>query len=130
VSLFPDTCSTHGIGSIRSIRDFDEYITAPYSGFEGADDYYFRASSGKVVSRITIPTLVLHALDDPFIRITAETRETLLRNMSIQYVESPYGGHCGLLATVFWRDGYLRVQRPPLGRVNPDSLPDGRRGSY
>jgi predicted alpha/beta-fold hydrolase len=96
-SLFPDTYSTQGINSIRSIRDFDEY-TAPYSGFEGADDYYFRASSGKVVSRIAIPTLVLHALDDPFIRITAETRETLLWNSSIEYVESPCGGHCGFLA--------------------------------
>lgn len=98
-SLFPDTYSTQGIGSIRSIRDFDERITAPYSGFEGADDYYFRASSGKVVSRITIPTLLMHALDDPFIRLTAETRQTLLRNSSIEYVESPYGGHCGFLAT-------------------------------
>lgn len=98
-SLFPDIYSTNGIGSIRSIRDFDERIMAPYSGFEGADDYYFRSSSGKVISRISIPTLVLHALDDPFIRITAETRDTLLRNSSIEYVESPWGGHCGFLAT-------------------------------
>jgi len=98
-SLFPDTYSTQGINSIRSIRDFDEYTT-PYSGFEGADDYYFRASSGKVVSRIGIPTLVLHALDDPFIRMTAETRETLLLNSSIEYVESPCGGHCGFLAAL------------------------------
>ena len=98
-SLFPDSYSTNGIGSIRSIRDFDERITAPYSGFQGADDYYSRASSGKVISRISIPTLVLHALDDPFIRITAETRDTLLRNSSIEYVESPWGGHCGFLAT-------------------------------
>ena len=99
VGLFPDTYSTQGIGSIRSIRDFDERIPSPYSGFEGADDYYFRASSGNVVSRIEIPTLVLYALDDPFIRITAETRETLLRNSSIECVESPCGGHCGFLAT-------------------------------
>jgi predicted alpha/beta-fold hydrolase len=100
-SLFPDAYSTQGIGSIRSIRDFDERITAPYGGFEGADDYYFRASSGKVVDRIAIPTLVLHALDDPFIRLTAETRETLGRNSSIEYVESQCGGHCGFLTTPF-----------------------------
>lgn len=41
----------------------------------------------------------MYALDDPFIRITAETRETLLLNSSIEYVESPWGGHCGFLAT-------------------------------
>jgi predicted alpha/beta-fold hydrolase len=97
-SLFPDTYSTQGVGSVRSMREFDDRITAPYSGFAGADDYYLRASSGKVLSRIAIPTLVLHALDDPFIRITAETRETLRRNSSIEYVESPCGGHCGFLA--------------------------------
>ena len=98
VNLFPKISSTRGIGLIRSIRDFDERITAPYSGFGGADDYYFRASSSKVAARIEIPTLVLHALDDPFIRVTPETRETLLGNSSIEYVESPSGGHCGFLA--------------------------------
>jgi predicted alpha/beta-fold hydrolase len=103
--LFPETYSTQGIGSIHSMRDFDDRITALYSGFNGADEYYLRASSGRVASHIAIPTLVLYALDDPFIRITAETRESLRGNSSIEYVESPWGGHCGFLAAPSTKPG-------------------------
>src|SRR5438045_7531395 len=61
----------------RSIREFDDIITAPYSGFNGADDYYYRAAAARVVDKIAVPALVIHAQDDPFIRIVPETRETL-----------------------------------------------------
>ena len=52
---------------VRSIRDFDEYITAKYMGFAGAEDYYSKATSANVIEKIAVPTLVLHSLDDPFI---------------------------------------------------------------
>jgi len=98
VELFPESYTSERLGPIRSIREFDDRITAHYSGFAGADDYYYRAAAARVVSRIAVPTLVLHALDDPFIRITSETREALTANPSVAYLESQHGGHCAFLA--------------------------------
>jgi uncharacterized protein len=81
----------------KSIRDFDDKITAPNAGFRDAEDYYEKASSAKVVDCIALPTLVIHAADDPFIRVLPETRAKLLRNPHIVYVETEHGGHCGFL---------------------------------
>ena len=44
---------------MRSIREFDQKIVAPYCGFRDADDYYYRAASARVIDRIAVPTLVL-----------------------------------------------------------------------
>jgi hypothetical protein len=96
--LFPAIYSTDDVGPMRSVREFDDKITARYSGFAGADDYYFRAAAARVVSRIVIPTLVIHALDDPFIRMMAETREALMLNPAVHLVETDHGGHCAFLA--------------------------------
>ena len=76
----------------------DEYIVAPNCGFAGADDYYRRAASARVIDRIAVPTLILHSLDDPFIRLLPETRAQILANPQITLMESRYGGHCGFLA--------------------------------
>ena len=53
-------------------------ITARYSGFTGADDYYDRASSSRVAAQIAVPALILHALDDPFVSMLPATRAALL----------------------------------------------------
>ena len=86
------------IGPVRSIREFDDKIVARYWDFENADDYYHRAASARVVERIAVPTLILRALDDPFIRLLAETRAKLRANPSVTLVESSHGGHCGFLS--------------------------------
>jgi predicted alpha/beta-fold hydrolase len=98
VELYPQRYSLSEIGPVRTIREFDQQITARYSGFRDADDYYYRASSARVVSKIAIPTLVLHALDDPFIRMMPETRQTLLNHPKIELIETAQGGHCAFLA--------------------------------
>ena len=67
--LLPGKFSLANCKLVRSIRTYDEYIVAPNCGFLGADDYYDRAASARVIDRIAVPTLILHALDDPFIRI-------------------------------------------------------------
>jgi predicted alpha/beta-fold hydrolase len=97
VALFPAIYSIDGTASIRTIREFDHRITARYSGFNGADDYYYRAASARVVSRIAIPTLVIHAIDDPFIRMTPASREALAANSAVALVETQHGGHCAFL---------------------------------
>jgi uncharacterized protein len=96
-ALFPAIYRTAGIDPIRSIREFDDKIVAPYCGFLDADDYYHRAAAAKILDRIAVPTLVLCAQDDPFIRITPTTRARLLSNPHIVFVETRHGGHCAFL---------------------------------
>ncbi len=96
--LFPSIYQIDGIGPIRSIREFDQKIVARYCDFRDADDYYYRAASARVIDRIAVPTLILSAEDDPFIRLLPETRARILANPHIHFFESRYGGHCAFLA--------------------------------
>jgi uncharacterized protein len=104
-ALYPGQFELHHLRGVRSIRDFDNQITARYCGFLDAQDYYTRAAATRVIERISVPTLVLHANDDPFIRVLPETREKLLRNPDITYVETRHGGHCAFLAEANGYDG-------------------------
>jgi uncharacterized protein len=97
-ALFPDIYATDGVGSIRSLRQFDDRIVARYCGFRDADDYYFRAASARVVDRIEVPALIIRALDDPFVRMLPETRAALLANPNILLIETQHGGHCAYLS--------------------------------
>ena len=69
---FPEIYKEGYAWLIHSLRQFDNQIVARYCGFRDADDYYFRAASARVLDRIAVPTLILHALDDPFVRMTPD----------------------------------------------------------
>jgi uncharacterized protein len=97
--LFPRAFDPQRAAGIRSIREYDERITALYSGFQSADDYYHRAAAARVLDRIATPTLILHACDDPFIRLTPSTRAKIAANPCITLLETAHGGHCAFLAT-------------------------------
>ena len=96
--FFPRAFDPQRATGIRSIRDFDDRITALYSGFQSADDYYERASAARVLDRIATPTLILHACDDPFIRLLPRTRALIAANPCITLLEPEHGGHCAFLA--------------------------------
>jgi predicted alpha/beta-fold hydrolase len=98
-ALFPASYNVAAAGRVRSLRQFDDRIVARYCGFRDADDYYYRAASARVVDRIALPTLILRALDDPFIRLTPETRAALLANSNIALIETQHGGHCAYLSS-------------------------------
>jgi len=98
VELFPGLYSADGLNKIRTMRQFDEQVVARYGGFKGADDYYRSVASSNWVQDISVPTLILHALDDPFIRMTPETRSKLLVNSRVRLVETRHGGHCAFLS--------------------------------
>ena len=97
-AMFPGVYQTRGLGPVRSLRQFDDKIVARYCGFCSADDYYYRAASARVVHRIAVPTLILRALDDPFIRLTPQTRASIVSNPHITLIETPHGGHCAFLS--------------------------------
>jgi predicted alpha/beta-fold hydrolase len=71
---------------------------APHCGFRDADDYYYRAASARVVDKIAVPTLIIRAVDDPFVRMLPETREALIANPNVLLVETKHGGHCAYLS--------------------------------
>lgn len=103
--LFPGRFDVALLEKANSIRTFDEYITAKYMGFEGAEDYYSKASASRVLDRIAIPTLVLHADDDPFIKLSAPTIAKLKANPHIDFVYTQHGGHCAFLEEPNGYDG-------------------------
>src|SRR3984893_3004727 len=104
--LFPQAYDRNRATGIRSLREFDDRITALYSGFTSADDYYDRAGAARVLDRIAVPTLILHALDDRSVGLWAESREKIIANPHITLVESEHGGHCAFLAQPDEAGGY------------------------
>src|SRR5579862_791376 len=104
-ALFPKIYGTAALEKIRSMRLFDEHIVARYGGFTGADDYYYGVASSKYAGQFRTPMLILHSLDDPFIRMLPATRDALVENPSVTYVETERGGHCAFLAPAKNDDG-------------------------
>ncbi len=96
--LWPGQYDAGLLKNVHSVREFDEHITARYMGFEGADDYYDKASSSHVLNQIAIPTLVIHSLDDPFVVMSPETQRKLRENPNITFLLTEHGGHCAFIA--------------------------------
>ncbi len=115
--LFPRQFSLANCKRVHSIRTYDEYIVAPNCGFDGADDYYHRVAAARVIDRIAVPTLILHALDDPFIRFLPDTREKIQANPNISFIETERGGHCGFLAPATQHDDGYWAESTLLGFI-------------
>ncbi len=100
--------------SSRNFWEFDDRVTAPLHGFEDVHDYYSRSSSRQYLGNIKIPTLMLHAEDDPF--TTPEvlpSRDEL--SPSIVLEVSARGGHVGFIhGSLPWRPRYWLEERIPL----------------
>jgi uncharacterized protein len=115
-ALFPEQYAARvGNGALRaigSVREFDEMITAPCSGFAGAEDYYARASAINVLGAIARPTLILTAKDDPFVPYATFERREVRDNPNIRLVATRHGGHCSFIAREggderFWCEGRI-----------------------
>jgi predicted alpha/beta-fold hydrolase len=78
-----------------TLRTFDELYTAPRGGFAGALDYYRRSSSLPLLARITVPTFIVTARDDPF--VAAESLESFKAPGHITVRLVARGGHLGFL---------------------------------
>jgi predicted alpha/beta-fold hydrolase len=98
IKLFPQFFAVDGMDGIRSVRDFDELITAPFCGFAGADDYYARSSASRVLSEIRRPTLIITAQDDPFVPFASFTQPAIRENPYIRLLASARGGHCAFIS--------------------------------
>ncbi len=103
--LFPAIYADAPVDRIHTMRGFDHEIVARYGGFRDADDYYYSVASSKYAGALRLPTLIVHALDDPFIRMLPETRGALIENPQVTFVETQHGGHCAFLAAAKADDG-------------------------
>lgn len=101
----PRTVDLSRAAAARTLAEFDDAVTAPLHGFAGAADYYARSSAGPRLGTIAVPTLLLHALNDPFLPASALPRAGSLPEPVILEVHR-HGGHVGF------------VHGPPPGRVD------------
>ena len=97
--LFPALFPVNGMGGIRSVREFDDVITARFCGFAGADDYYARCSATRVLAQIRRPTLILTAQDDPFVPFSSFDRPAIRENPHIELLATRHGGHCAFISS-------------------------------
>ena len=97
--LFPRLYPKELANRLHTMRDFDNYVVAEYGGFRDADDYYQKVASSQYAAAYRRPTLILHSLDDPFIRMLPTTRAALIANPHVTYFETKHGGHCAFLST-------------------------------
>src|SRR5262245_45967473 len=96
--LQPGAFDLSTLGAIRTVREFDERITAPHFGFRNASDYYYRASAMRVVDRVRVPALVITSEDDPFVPIEPFRDPKVTGNPHIELHICRHGGHCGFIA--------------------------------
>jgi len=90
---FPDNILGNKIPRIKSIREFDDFYTAPVHGYEDVDDYYLKCSSIYFLEKIKLPTLLLTAQDDPFLSLESIPFE-IAKSHDFLYLMSPFkGGH-------------------------------------
>lgn len=102
------------VSQLKSIKDFDDKITAPLHGFLNADDYYTQSSSRQFLHAIQVPTLILQAKDDPF--MTADVIPSSHELSACITIEaSEKGGHVGFVGGRYpWRPEYWLENRIPL----------------
>src|SRR6266849_1528756 len=110
--LFPDAYDATGLRRIRTIKQFDNRYVAPAFGFASADDYYAKASSFPYLGRIRIPTLIIHAEDDPFVPFAPLRDPSVTSNTYVLLMATKQGGHVAFLSNAggedrFWAENRL-----------------------
>jgi predicted alpha/beta-fold hydrolase len=100
LALFPDLCDRDRMLAARTLREFDNVVTAPLHGYRDTDDYWTRASAKPLLRQIAAPTLMLNALNDPFLPAAALPAASEVSSaVSIDF--PAHGGHVGFVAGAF-----------------------------
>ena len=97
---YPGLYDARKVAQARNLYDFDELVTAPLHGFASADDYWTRASSKAELRRIELPTLMVHARDDPFLPGSHLPRQDeVSTHVTLEYTDA--GGHAAFVTGAF-----------------------------
>jgi uncharacterized protein len=121
--LFPGKFDLRPMAQVRTLRDFDDVITATYCGFRGAADYYARSSALRVAGEVHVPTLILTAQDDPFVPFASFSAPAIVQNHNITVVAPEHGGHCAFISRHdgverFWGENYVMQYCKSLSRIS------------
>ena len=111
---FPLPVSKAQILALKTIRDFDDLLTAPLHGFQNADDYYQKSSGKAYLKQVRVPLLLVHAKDDPFLSPAVLPKADEIPPY-VQLLLSGHGGHVGFVTgnMPFKAEYYLEQQLPP-----------------
>lgn len=97
MAVMPDRINDHQFDRIKNFKDYDNRYTAPLHGFESAEDYWNKCSSLGYIPKVRIPSLIVNALDDPFLAGDCYPIRAASRSRYV-YLEIPAsGGHVGFI---------------------------------
>ena len=85
------------VSELKTFYDFDDQVTAPLHGFDDVHDYYAQCSGLQFLTSITIPTLIMHAVDDPFMTDEVIPKPEQLSEQ-VSYELYAHGGHVGFIS--------------------------------
>jgi predicted alpha/beta-fold hydrolase len=110
--LYPELYDLQNLEQIHTVRQFDELYTAPHGHFSGVEDYYARSSALPLLSKIRVPTLILHARDDPLVPLAPSLRSEASENPNVLVVTPYRGGHVGFVSGQgklgrFWAEAFV-----------------------
>lgn len=111
---YPGLFDAEALAKARSLAAFDDIVTSRVHGFAGADDYYTRCSAIRFLRGVRRPTLLLSAIDDPFLPadVLDAVREIVGDTPSLEAEFHARGGHVGFVGgTAPWRPAYYAEQR-------------------
>jgi predicted alpha/beta-fold hydrolase len=97
----PFDLSVAQLNQTNNFRQFDDLVTAPLHGFDGVNDYYHRCSAAHYLSKIQTDSLILHAVDDPFMNKAVIPDQSDL-SQSTRLELSDTGGHVGFMQGMPW----------------------------
>lgn len=100
---FPEEIDAAGSRELRTFQEFDDRYTAPLHGFRDAEDYWKQSSARQYLAQIKTPTLLLNALDDPFLAPECFPFAEAERNPHFYFEAPAHGGHLGFLDRIVQR---------------------------
>ena len=103
---FPNELDVGPLKKVKTLTDFDDFFTSKINGFKDAEDYYLKASSKQFIPNITKPTLLINALDDPFLSESCFPIVEAKENSKFNLMTPSYGGHVGFISkgAFYWSE--------------------------
>jgi predicted alpha/beta-fold hydrolase len=109
--MFPGRYPKDRFGPIRTVREFDDAITAPQFGYRDGEEYYEAAGAKRVIDQVRVPLLLITAQDDPFVPYAGFVALRLEQYPAIRFHAPPHGGHCGFISRYSGSERFWAEQR-------------------
>jgi predicted alpha/beta-fold hydrolase len=109
--MFPGRYPENRLGQIRTVREFDDKITAPHFGYRDAAEYYEAAGAKRVIDNVRVPLLMITAQDDPFVPFASFAALRPEQYPAIRFHAPEHGGHCGFISRQDGSERFWAEQR-------------------